>query len=75
MTSKAQTMLTIALTAAVGVLIVDRMIEPAQAQSCAPMWQVVDLDTKVTDLKTVVDINQAMTRQILAEVIAHRMKE
>ena len=40
MTNKTQTMLTIALTAAVSVLMVDRIIEPAQAQDCAPMWQV-----------------------------------
>lgn len=36
MTNKAQTMLTIALTAAVSVLLVDRMIEPAQANMLAP---------------------------------------
>jgi len=41
MTNKGQTMLTIALTAVVGVLMTDRMIEPAQAQEfCA---QSVDL--------------------------------
>ena len=34
MTNKAQTMLTIALTVAVSALLVDRIIEPAQAQSC-----------------------------------------
>ena len=34
MTNKAQATLTIALTAAVTVLMVDRMIEPAQALSC-----------------------------------------
>ena len=35
MTNKAQTMLTIALTAAVSALLVDRIIEPAQAQDSA----------------------------------------
>ena len=35
MTNKTQTMLTIALTAAVSILTVDRIIEPAQAQFCA----------------------------------------
>ena len=35
MTNKAQTTLTIALTFAVSVLMVDRIIEPAQAQNCA----------------------------------------
>ena len=40
MTNKAQTMLTIALTFAVTVLITDRMIEPAHAQACATSSQV-----------------------------------
>ena len=40
MTNKAQTMLTIALTLAVTVLITDRMIEPAHAQACATSSQV-----------------------------------
>ena len=35
MTNKIQSMLTIALTAAVLALLVDRVIEPAQAQDCA----------------------------------------
>ena len=38
MTNKAQTMLTTALTAAVAVLMVDRIIEPAQAQMCASSY-------------------------------------
>ena len=40
MTTKTQTMLTIALTAAVSVLMVDRMIEPAHAQSCPSIEQI-----------------------------------
>ena len=41
MTNKTQSMLTIALTFAVTVLLVDRIIEPAQAQDCASTWDVV----------------------------------
>lgn len=40
MNKKAQSMLTIALTLAVSVLIVDRAIEPANAQDCASSWEV-----------------------------------
>lgn len=40
MTNKTQTMLTIALTAAVSLLLVDRIIEPAQAQDCASSYEV-----------------------------------
>ena len=40
MTNKTQSMLTIALTFAVALLLVDRMIEPAQAQNCASGWDV-----------------------------------
>lgn len=40
MTSKTQTMLTIALTAAVTVLLVDRIIEPAYAQNCPSASQI-----------------------------------
>ena len=40
MTNKTQTMFTIALTAAVSVLLVDRMIEPAQAQMCATSFDI-----------------------------------
>ena len=52
MTSKTQTMLTIALTAAVTVLMVDRIIEPAQAQNCTPSWMVTDVNTAVMGLNT-----------------------
>ena len=72
MTNKAQTMLTIALTVAVSSLLVDRTIEPARAQDCAPMWALLDVDSKVNDLKAIADINQKMTRQILVEMIGHR---
>ena len=41
MTNKTQTMFTIALTAAVSLLLVDRIIEPAQAQDCASPYDVV----------------------------------
>ena len=40
MTNKIQSMLTIALTAAVLALLVDRVIEPAQAQDCASKLEV-----------------------------------
>jgi ABC-type phosphate transport system ATPase subunit len=40
MTNKTQAMLTIALTLAVTVLLVDRIIEPAQAQDCATTYEV-----------------------------------
>ena len=40
MTNKIQTTLTIALTAAVTVLLVDRIIEPAYAQDCASSYDV-----------------------------------
>lgn len=40
MTNKTQTMLTIALTVAVSALLVDRIIEPAQAQDCASRYDI-----------------------------------
>ena len=46
MTNKAQTMLTIALTAAVSVLLVDRTIESAQAQDCASPSDVKEIVAK-----------------------------
>lgn len=49
MTSKSQTMLTIALTAAVSVLMVDRMIEPAQAQMCAQKFDITFAMDKAAD--------------------------
>ena len=52
MTNKTQTMLTIALTAAVSLLLVDRIIEPAHAQSCAPSWMVTDVNTEVVGVST-----------------------
>lgn len=47
MTSKTQTMLTIALTVAVSALLVDRIIEPAQAQNCASPYVVEDQANRV----------------------------
>jgi hypothetical protein len=58
MTNKAQTMLTIALTAAVSVLLVDRIIEPAQAQNCASPYDVMDVGADVRELLTEMDIAQ-----------------
>ena len=52
MTNKAQTMLTIALTFAVSVLMVDRIIEPAQAKDCASPYDVMSVETAVSDLST-----------------------
>jgi hypothetical protein len=57
MTSKTQTMLTIALTAAVTVLMVDRM-EPAQAQDCASVYDVMDVGANVRELLTEMDVAQ-----------------
>ena len=74
MANKTQSMLTIALTFAVTVLLMDRIIKPAQAQDCAPMWAVLDVDSKVNDLKAIAEVNQNMTRQILVEMIGHREK-
>ena len=55
MTNQAQTMLTIALTFAVALLLVDRMIEPAQAhdQNCASP---LNIDTAVHQLKSEMNI-------------------
>ena len=47
MTSKSQTMLTIALTFAVSALLVDRIIEPAQAQDCATSWELSDAVSEI----------------------------
>ena len=49
MTNKTQSMLTIALTAAVSVLLVDRMIEPAQAQMCAQKFDITYAVDKAAD--------------------------
>ena len=42
-----QSILTAVLAVAVTVLVVDRTIEPAQAQSCASSWDVEDSASKV----------------------------
>ena len=56
MTNKTQTMLTIALTVAVSVLLVDRIIEPAQAQDCASPWDVMEVGTDVRNMATDLEI-------------------
>jgi len=48
MTNKTQTMLTIALTVAVSGLLVDRTIEPAQAQDCATAY---DIESAIGDMR------------------------
>mgnify|MGYP001189281064 CR=1 FL=1 len=47
MTNKIQTMLTIALTLAVTVLLVDRIIEPAYAQDCATSWELASAVSEI----------------------------
>ena len=58
MTTKTQTMLTIALTAAVSVLMVDRMIEPAQAADCASSMDVKWVEDRARDISAVLEITQ-----------------
>ena len=58
MTSNTQTMLTIALTLAVTVLLVDRLIEPVQAQDCASVYDVMDVGASVREVLTEMDIAQ-----------------
>ena len=60
MTHKAQTMLTIALTFAVTVLITDRMIEPAHAQACPTIEQIRSGNNRV--IRTLMDCNFEIMR-------------
>ena len=62
MTSKAQTMLTIALTAAVSVLMVDRMIEPAQAKDCPSAYRISQIVEDAVDDRTRIEANRVIER-------------
>ena len=68
MTNKAQTMLTIALTVAVSALLLDRIIEPAQAQSCASAYDVMNVETSVEAVGRQVRINQAMLEGVEIQI-------
>lgn len=64
MTNKAHTMLTIALAVAVTVLLMDKTIEPAQAQSCATTD---DLDTAVRNIRS--DIRSQFEQPVMCNQI------
>ena len=66
MTNKAHTMLTIALAVAVAVLLVDKTIEPAQAeaQNCATTD---DLDTAVRNIRS--DIRSQFEQPVMCNQI------
>lgn len=61
MTNKIQTMLTIALTAAVTVLLVDRIIEPAYAQDCATESSMEDEFEHTIEYLAALIVNQRVT--------------
>ena len=61
MTNKAHTMLTIALAVAVTMLLMDKTIEPAQAQSCATTS---DLDAAVQKIDQMLRENTTLIEGI-----------
>ena len=68
MTNKTQTMLTIALTVPVSGLLVDRIIEPAQAADCATVYDVMDIGSAVNRVGTDVVSNQDMLIEALVRL-------
>ena len=73
MTNKAQTMLTIALTFAVSVLLVDRIIEPAQARDCASPFDVMSVETAVLELSNDMMVMQASLDALKSYAELHSM--
>lgn len=78
MTNKAQTMLTIALTAAVSALLVDRTIEPAQAQDCATLqWTLMEMQADVANMGSDMEIlgMNAETTILKLEAIEYALRD